>query len=392
MRSRVQRVDLRTGMISTERPRWRMPRLVHRFRWFICFVLAPTLLVAIYFFGFAADQYESEAHFYVAGGSSGGSGSGSSSGGNAGQMLNGSGASSASEGETLAVIDYLNSHDAVADLLKHVDLRRIYGGPEADFLTRLDKDANEEQIYRYLFQIMPKIDASLDFMNGVGVLKVRAFRPEDAHAVAAELMRASEKMMDDLTMQMRNQILDLAKKELKAAEDRVATVSDKVTEWRLHEEQMDPDKATATLFSVIGGLETNLAQARSDFAAARTYLKPDNPRYIQLENNVKALQGEIDAQKDRMTGAKGGMAPTVAAYDRLELDQTFAQQDYNSALGALESARLFAEKQELFIESVVQPQVAQEAEYPRRLMLLAIVFLGLTLGYFVVGLIVCGHS
>jgi capsular polysaccharide transport system permease protein len=364
----------------------RIPPVVYRHRFLLIFVFLPTFLTALYLVFFAADQYESEAHFYVIAGSGGSSGSS----GGVGQLLNGSGVTSKAEEETLAVLDYFNSHDSVRDLRKNMDLSAIYRRPEADILGRLSKGANAEQIYKYLFEIFPKINAYIDFNNGVGVLKVRGFRPEDAQAVANSMLNSGEKLMDDLSKRVREQILDLARSEVTRAEARVADVSAKITDFRLHNESIDPDKSAETVLSVIGSLEGNLAQARSNLKSKQAYLKPDSPEYLTLLNQIAGLETEIDSQRRRLTGADGAMAPTVEAYDNLLVEREFAEKDYTSALASLEAARISASQQHYFLVRVVEPNKAEESEYPKRFVIIITVFFGLWVIYGIVGLLVAG--
>jgi capsular polysaccharide transport system permease protein len=366
----------------------RLPPAVHKYRFLLLLVALPTLLTALYLFLFAADQYQSEAHFYVIGGSSGSSVS--SSAGGVGALLTGSGATSKAEEETLAVIDYFNSHDAVRDLRHNLDLPGIYRRPEADILARLSKDATAEQIYKYLFVIFPKIEAYIDFNNGVGVLKIKGFRPEDAQAVADTMLSSGEKLMDDLSKRVRNQILELARNEVKRSEARVSEVSARITDFRLHHESIDPDKSAGTVLSVIGSLEGDLAQARSNLKSKQAYLKPDSPEYITILNQIAGLETEIDSQRRRLTGADGSMAPTMAAYDNLLVERQFAEQDYTSVLASLESARIQASQQHYFLVRVVEPNKAEESEYPQRFLTVITVFFALWLTYGITSLIVSG--
>ena len=366
----------------------RLPPSLHKRRYLLFFVGLPTLLAALYLFLFAADQYQSEAHFYVIGSSGSSSDSGSSGG--VGALLNGSGATSKAEAETLAVLDYFNSHDAVRDLRKNMDLPGVYRRPEADIMARLSKDATAEEIYNYLYVIFPKIDAYIDFNNGVGVLKVRGFRPEDSQAVADSMLKSGEKLMDDLSRRVRDQILDTARSEVTRAEGRVAQVSTQITDFRLHHEAIDPDKSADTVLSVIGGLEAGLAQAQSTLKAKQAYLKPDSPEYIALLNQIAGLNSEIESQRRRLTGADGSMAPTVEAYDNLLVERDFAEKDYTSALAALETARIEASQQHYYLVRVVEPNKAEKSEYPKRFMTLLVIFFGLWLLFGIVSLIVTG--
>ena len=73
---------------------------------FLWLVLLPTLLVGVYFYGFAADQYLSEARFVVRGRAD------APASGLLGTML-GQATGANAAGEALAVREFLTSHDAV---------------------------------------------------------------------------------------------------------------------------------------------------------------------------------------------------------------------------------------------------------------------------------------
>lgn len=89
-----------------------------RRRTFVLAVLLPTLISAVYFYGFAAPQFESEARFLVRSRSGGG-------GGGIADALQSAGFARASE-EAIGVRDYLQSHDAVTALRNRLDLVAIF--------------------------------------------------------------------------------------------------------------------------------------------------------------------------------------------------------------------------------------------------------------------------
>jgi capsular polysaccharide transport system permease protein len=123
---------------------------------------------------------------------------------------------------------------------------------------------------------------------------------------------------------------------------------------------------------------------------ARRYLKPDSARFQELANRVKSIQAQIDSQKARLTGPDGAMAPVLVEYQKLMLEQQFADQDYNAALTSLESARLDAEKQHLFLVRVVEPNHPEDSTYPKSFLTVVSLLLGLTVAYCIGWLIFTG--
>jgi len=88
----------------------RVRNLVYARRWFFLIVVLPTVLVGLYLYLYAANQYESEAHFLV---HSAEKTPIPSAGASALSMLTGVGSG---QNEAMSVADYLTSHDAVAKL------------------------------------------------------------------------------------------------------------------------------------------------------------------------------------------------------------------------------------------------------------------------------------
>ena len=121
-RARAYRVGKRDGYADASPPARRggapdPARGWRRYRWFAAFVLLPTALAALWLFLFAADQYESEAHFLVRSAELGGGGAVPG----IAQMF-GLGSGGAGAGEAMSVGDYLLSHDAVRAADERLDL------------------------------------------------------------------------------------------------------------------------------------------------------------------------------------------------------------------------------------------------------------------------------
>ena len=74
----------------------------------------------------------------------------------------------------------------------------------------------------------------------------------------------------------------------------------------------------------------------------------------------------------------------------LTLERDFADKQLASATSSLEAARIDADRQELYLEEVVQPNEPDYPAYPQRLATLAVVFASL-FGLYVAGsLIIAG--
>src|SRR3954465_10538124 len=104
----ADQVDEREAGLADRARTWIIER-----RWFLGIVVLPAILVALYLFAYASDQYESEAHFLVR--TSSGSVAPATGVSAVIGMVTGSGGGN---NEAMSVADYLTSHDAVDRLQK----------------------------------------------------------------------------------------------------------------------------------------------------------------------------------------------------------------------------------------------------------------------------------
>ena len=100
--------------------------------------------------------------------------------------------------------------------------------------------------------------------------------------------------------------------------------------------------------------------------------------------------GQLASQRGRLTGGDASLAPTVAGYERLSVDRELATKAYGSALQSLETARLDAQKQHVYLVRVVEPNLPQKSTYPLRAVTVLGVFGALLLAYGIGWLIVVG--
>lgn len=361
----------------------RLRRFLARRGWFLLFVILPTLLTAIYYYGIAAKQYESEARFIVRGSQSNGpmiSG--------LGQILGMSAGLSAAQSESFSVDDFMNSHDAVAELQNKLDLVSMFRRPQADFFARLWwPDPSAETLLRY-YRNQVTIKYNED--TGITTIKANTFAPEDSRNLVQALLTLSEERVNEFNERAIEDTVRVAQREVETAEKRVATAQQNLTTFRMHEQDIDPQKTSTAQLALVHTLQLQLVQSRAQLAGMGASVQPDSPQYIALQDRIRALEGQVAAEAARLTGHNGALAPVLASYEQLTLQREFAQTSYTSALTALENARLQAMRQQLFVINVVRPNLPQRALFPRSTMMIATVFLGLLLSYSIGWLIIAG--
>lgn len=352
---------------------WRYPFLL---------VVLPTLLVAAYYYLIAADQFESEAHFIVSSNAAS-----NQSGGSFGSLF-GISAGGASQSQTMAVPDYLESHDAVAALNRRLDLVAIFRRPEADIVSRLHKAAPKPEELQKYFEKMVKVHYDTD--TGITTLNVHAFRPVDAHAIADQLLQLSEEQVNRMNRRRYGDAVASAKAQVEEAEKRVAQIQGKITNYRQTGRDIDPQVSGEAQIRLVSGLKTQLATAQAGLATMGASISHSSPQYIAMQRQVHSLQGAIAAQSSELTGKDNAIASNLGGYEDLRVQQEFAAKNYEAAAAGLVKAQDEAARQQLYVVRVVDANMPVKSLFPQRGRIVLLTFLALCVAYGIGWLILAG--
>jgi capsular polysaccharide transport system permease protein len=330
--------------------------------WFLLLVLLPTLAVGVYFYGFAANIYESEARFVVRNRGSGQANPMAEIAG-ASRMASLFPATRTGNEEGRAVVSYVDSHAAVAALRGSLDLVDLWRRPEADLIARLWWE--QPQAEWLLWYYRRRVRMVLDPDTGVMILRAQAFRPEDAQTLSRALLALSERLVITLSERGSADALRTGEEDLARAEARMAAAREALIAFREREQAFDPARAAASAVETIGRLEGALAQARTELQERQSFMRPDNPQMQVLRNRIEALQVQIATERGRMTRGGEAMTQQVAGFERLELERMLADRQLASATASLEAARTEAIRQQTFVLRVAEPHLPEAALYPR---------------------------
>ena len=373
-----------TTRYHVEMPRHKRPSWLQRHLKLISFiicVLAPTAIVTVYFFGFASDQYVSEAKFVVRGQSAQSQGALSS-------LLQSTGMTHAEE-DTYAVQDYIMSRDALRELIKDQDVKAVFDRPEADWLSRFPTfswRATFEHFYDYY---QTHVDVLLDSTTSVSTVTVKTFRPLDSQRIARALLTAAEALVNRMNARQRENAMGDARKDVAVAEARVQSVAKDIAEFRNREALLDPTKQAVPMLTAINELQTLLSRTNLQLSQLVTST-PQSPLIADLRRRAAALQAQISDARSKVTGSDASLVPKITQFDTLEMQRVFAEKQLASAITSLEAARLQAERQQLYLETIVEPNESDYPAFPKRLASIAVVFASLTGLYLMAALLIAG--
>jgi len=335
----------------------------------ICLVtlVIPTVLAVIYFGLVASDVYISESRFVVRSPQRAASQTG------LGALL-ATGGFSRSQDDTLSVHDFVLSRDALMQLDRELNIRSMFSQPSIDVTSRygtFDWSKSFESLYLYY---QKHVDVDYDTASSISTLTVRAYSAKDAHAINELLLHMSEQLVNNLNERSRQDLIQVAQKEVQLAEAKAKTAALALSAYRANRSVFDPVAQGALQLQSMSKMQEDLFATEAQIAQLRK-TAPDNPQIPALVSYANLLRQGIASESEKVVGGSASLVAKAPVFDRLSLESGFADKQLAAAMAALEEARGEANRKQLYLERLVQPNVPDEAMEPRRIRSVLMVFL-----------------
>lgn len=325
---------------------------------FVLTTLLPTLAAVVYYGLIASDQYISESRFVVRNPQR-------TVPGGLGALLQGT-VFSRSQDDTYSVHDFIRSRDALREIDQKLKLRQAFSQKDIDFFNRFpgpDFDSSFEAFHRYY---QSRVGIEYDNVSSISVLRVASFSARDAHDINDLLLQMGERLVNNLNIRSREDLIQVATQEVNQAQAHVTSAAAALSSFRTRRGVLDPDRQSAMQLQGVSKLQEELVQAEAQLAQLRR-LSPDNPQIPGLASRVQILQRSVANERAKVVGHDTSLSTQLPDYDRLVLEKAFADRQLSSALASLESARNEAHRKQLYLERLVQPNLPDVAVEPRRI-------------------------
>jgi len=332
-----------------------------RFSLLLVTVAAPMALVCLYLFVLAAPRYLSEATFIVRAVQSSSSGLGQVA-----ALVEG-GSYSRADDETYAVNAYIKSRDMLDQLVERDHLREMFARPEADAFNRFPsfyRYPTLEQFYRH-FQHYVSVE--IDPAAGLSTLSVQAFTPQDAQALASAILAHSEELVNRLNQRAFLDAENYAAGVVDQSKAHVDAIESKLTVFRAMTGVVDPNAEAIAAMGLIQDLSKQLNDQETELRRT-AMLTPESAALQGLKEKIESLRTQIDSERSKIVGSDGSLASRMGDFDRLTLERVVASAELQSAVETLVKARQETHQQHLYLELIAAPRLADEAEYPRKLL------------------------
>lgn len=348
---------------------------------FVLAVLLPSLAATIYLYTIAVDQYASKVGFAVRNEET--SAASSLLGGLSGIT----GGSTAQDSD--ALYEFIQSQQMVEEVDAKVNLRALFSKPERDVVFAFPADGSLEKLVDYWQRI---VSIAYDGSTGLIQIQTNAFSAGDAQAVTQAIYEASNRMVHELSAKARDDATRYAREDLTTAQDRLQAARQAINDYRARTQIVDPTASVQGQMGILNQLQSQMAEALIQLDMLRETTRADDPRISDAQLKISVIEKRIAEERQKFgLGGQGigsdDYATVVAEFERLNVDRDFAERSYVAALTALDAAKAEAQRQSRYLAVFISPTLAETAEYPRRALLSALVFLFLSLGWSIIALI-----
>lgn len=324
----------------------------------LAIALIVTLLSAIYWGIWASNRYVSEAHIFV-----------QRTDLPSGQSMDVSGVLAGVLGGTdhtdqLMLQDYLLSVDMLKRLDAKLKLRDHYSDTSHDIWSRLWR----KEMEWFLRYYQKRVEVYFDDRSGILYVRAEAYDPEMAQKIVQGLVHEGELFMNgqahvlagDQVRFLENQVMQMKDKALRARRAVVA--------YQNRNGLLSPEASAESLAGTLAQLESKRIELEAQRTALASYLVPNHPNIAQLDQQVRAIEKQIAAEKSKLTAPSGkALNLKVEEFQRLELEAGFAQEVYQTALAALERGRVEASRTIKKVSVLQIPTLPEYPEQPHRL-------------------------
>jgi len=332
---------------------------------FLALVILPGLIASWYLYARAEDQYSSTLGFSVQ----------RESMDSAFSLVSGlASISSSSSPDTDIIYRYIYSQSLVAEVDDQIDLRRIWSKADGDFIFAYSEGGSIEDLVDYWGRMV-----KVHYDNATRLIEVRvlAFTSEDAQQIATLIFQKSAAMINRLNDEALADAVNFTAGELDKARIGLIASRQAMTTFRNINQLVDPAADAAARMALVGSLEQSVAETRIELDLLLEALNANDARIPPLRRRIEVIKAQIQTERAKLgVGSAGGegsvMADVVADYERLKVDQEFAEAAYQAARASHETALSEAQRQSRFLAAHILPTKAETARDPKRFLMLSV--------------------
>jgi capsular polysaccharide transport system permease protein len=268
--------------------------------------------------------------------------------------------------DQLLLREYLRSLDMLKKLDEKLDLRGHYSDTSYDLLSRMWGKERRQEIFHQHY--LSRTSIELDEYSGLLLVKVQAYEPKMAKAIADLLVSEGERYMNELGHAVARDQVTFLEKQVADMGQRAIVARRELLAFQNAKGMLSPQALAETLQGTLNRLESQLTDLKARRAALLGYLSPEAPGVIEINLQIQAIEKQMEHEQERLTSPKGKtLNVAVEEYQRLEMAARFAEDVYKTALVALEKGRVESLRTLKKVAVLQSPSLPDYPLEPRRI-------------------------
>lgn len=353
-------------------------RLFGTYAKLLIYVGLPTLASGYYFHNVATPMYSSFSQFTI---------EKAESPAMQAPSLGGLGASAlANVTEAVTTQNYLTSRDVMLQLDEDYGFKSLFSAEKIDPLQRLDQDASLEAFYKLYKK---RIKIGFDPTEGIIRLEVSSPDPQASYDVSNLLHGYAEEWVDQLTARSRQDRMKGAEDGYQQAENALEKARGEVLRLQKQKGILSSDAEVQLLMNEISAMTTAISETKIQLDELMSNPRPNQARIDTAERMIERLTRTVTEKRDQLTQGTEGQdslasiqAELESANAELEMRQSLLVQSIQN----METARIDADRQTIYLNRAVAPVVTDESSYPRAFENTAVTFVAALVIYMMISL------
>lgn len=318
------------------------------------FVFLPTIAAGYYFYVIATPMYGTHSQMVIKQAESSG-------GGGLGSLFQGTGL--ATQTDSTTVQSYMTSLEAFIRLDAEHGFTEHFSDPDIDSIQRLASDASRDDAYNVFLN---HIQIGYDPTEGFLKMEVIAADPAKSQEFSEALISYAEEQINLQTQRVRQDQMAGAQETYATAETRRVAALDELVRIQEEVQQTDPLAQSAALQQRITTLEIRLDDERLNLASLLENRRPNEASVNAGESEIGRLEDQIALMRGELSGGNGGsLVSNNARLRQAEENYVFQVTNVQATLMQMDTARIEATRQSLYLTISVPPIAPDTASYPK---------------------------
>ncbi|MFQ3184528.1 MAG: capsular polysaccharide transport system permease protein [Alteromonas macleodii] len=318
------------------------------------FVFLPTIVASYYFYVIATPMFGTHSQMVIK------QAEGSRSGG-LGSLFQGTGL--ATQTDSTTVQSYMTSLEAFIRLDTDHGFTEHFSDLSIDSVQRLAIGATRDDAYDVF---LDHVQIGYDPTEGFLKMEVIAANPSKSQEFSEALIGYAEEQINQQTQRVREDQMAGAQETYAGAEARRVNALKELVRIQEEVQQSDPIAQSAALQQRITTLEIRLDDERLNLASLLENSRPNAASLNATESEIRLLENQIGLLRSELSGGSGGsLVSNNARMRQAEENYVFQVANVQATLMQMDTARIEATRQSLYLTISVSPIAPDSPTYPK---------------------------